>query len=151
MSYLNTAYPTLNVPSMPSSTHLGYSTNNIYPNFPPLMSDGRTVLASFQPESATNQFLLEKLGIKSNWEYRQYLQNNAKDIMKYNCMNMSNDVGYINRFDGSAQGPNVPQTFTSMSESNKNQSDLMNMYLSREKMNEKTDNSMPMPQYQMLK
>ena len=150
MSYLNTAYPSLNIPSMPPSTHLGYSSNNIYPNFPPLMSDGRTVLASFQPESATNQYLLEKLGMKSNWEYRQYLQKNAKDIMKYNCMNMSNDVGYINRFDGSSHGPNVPQTFTSMTESNKNQSDLMNMYLSRETLNKKTDNSSAMPQYRML-
>ena len=149
MSYLTTAYPTLNS-SMPNPVNLGYSTNNIYPNFPPIMSDGRTVSASFQPESATNQFLIEKLGIKSNWEYRQYLQKNAKDIMKYNCINMANDVGYTSRFDGGAHGPNVPQTFTSMTDSNANQSDLLSMYLSRDEMNKKTDNTVAMPQYKLL-
>jgi hypothetical protein len=114
------------------------------------MSDGRTILASYQPESASNQSLLEKLEISSNWQYRYYLQNNAKDIMKYNCMNMANDVGYINRFDKGSQGPNVPQTFTSMTDSSRNPSDLMQLYMSRDQLNERRNTETPIPQYQLL-
>ena len=140
MSFLESAYSTLNVPDALEPTQLGYSTNNVYANFPPLMSDGRNIISGFQPESATNQFLLEKLGIQSNWQYRQYLQNNAKDIMKYNCMNMANDVGYINRFDGESKGPNVPTSFTTMSDNTRsNQSDLMQTYLSREQLQQKLE------------
>ena len=150
MSSIDSVYPTLNVPSMPEPSQLGYSTNNVYANFPPIMSDGRTILASYQPESATNHFLLQKLGITSNWQYRYYLQNNAKDIMKFNCMNMANDVGYINRFDGRAQGPNVPQTFTSMSDNRKNSSDLMDMYMSRNQLDQRRNTDVPTPQYKLL-
>jgi len=139
MSFLESAYSTLNVPDALEPTQLGYSTNNVYANFPPLMSDGRTIISGFQPESATNQFLLEKLGIQSNWQYRQYLQNNAKDIMKYNCMNMANDVGYINRFDGESKGPNVPTSFTTMSDNTRSKSDLMQTYLSREELQQKRE------------
>jgi len=150
MSYLDSIYSEINAPSMPQPSQLGYSTNNVYENFPPLMSDGRTILASHQPESATNQYLLEKLGINSNWQYRYYLQNNAKDIMKYNCMNMANDVGYINRFDKGSQGPNVPQTFTSMSDSSRNSSDLMDLYLSRNQLDERRNVINPVSQYKLL-
>jgi len=39
---------------------------------------------SWQPQSITNTKIHTNAGITSNWKYRQYLQNNAKDIMKYN-------------------------------------------------------------------
>jgi hypothetical protein len=38
----------------------------------------------YQPESLVNTNLQQSSNIKSNWEYRQYLQKNANDIMKYN-------------------------------------------------------------------
>jgi hypothetical protein len=64
--------------------YLGYntSTNNVYPTFPPLMSDGRELKSFWQPEAATNNILLKREGIKSNWEYRKYLQANAVNLMK---------------------------------------------------------------------
>jgi hypothetical protein len=39
---------------------------------------------SWQPQALTNTKIHSDAGITSNWKYRQYLQNNAKDIMKYN-------------------------------------------------------------------
>lgn len=74
--------------------YLGYSTNNVYPSFPPLMSDGRAVIASWQPEATINESLIKANGIKSNWEYRQFLQNNAVSIMKRNYIDSANDIGY---------------------------------------------------------
>jgi hypothetical protein len=38
----------------------------------------------YQAESVVNTNLQKNSEIKSNWTYRQYLQNNANDIMKYN-------------------------------------------------------------------
>jgi hypothetical protein len=38
----------------------------------------------YQAESVVNTNIQNNDGIKSNWTYRQYLQNNANDIMKYN-------------------------------------------------------------------
>lgn len=38
----------------------------------------------YQAESVVNTNLQKNGGISSNWNYRQYLQKNANDIMKYN-------------------------------------------------------------------
>ena len=75
----------------------GYSTNNKYPDFPPLMADGRSVMASWQPETEANQAILQRNGIKTNWEYRQFLTNNAPEIMKRNFIESATDVGYYER------------------------------------------------------
>jgi len=48
--------------SLPPSA-LGYHTHNKYEGFPPLMSDGRTVTASFQPEAVLNEHLLRETGV----------------------------------------------------------------------------------------
>lgn len=40
----------------------------------------------WQPDSAVNQKIQVETGIQSNWKYRQYMQNNASHIMKYNTM-----------------------------------------------------------------
>ncbi len=39
---------------------------------------------SWQPQAVTNTKIHANEGITSNWKYRQYLQNNAKQIMKLN-------------------------------------------------------------------
>jgi hypothetical protein len=75
------------------SAPLGYNTNNKYPEFPPLMSDGRAVTASFQPESAINNDIINKNNIKSNWEYRQFLTKNATQLMEQNFVEACNDTG----------------------------------------------------------
>lgn len=57
--------------------------NNIHSEMPANMADGR-VWSSWQPEAAVNAKIQQQEGIKSNWEYRQYLQKNANHIMTYN-------------------------------------------------------------------
>tara|TARA_B110001454_G_C12712490_1_gene431270 strand:- start:2213 stop:2701 length:489 start_codon:yes stop_codon:yes gene_type:complete len=57
--------------------------NNIHFNLPPLMSDGRKY-ANFDPACKANNKLRQSLGIKNNYEYRQWLINNAKTLIKYN-------------------------------------------------------------------
>jgi len=131
--------------SIPSSS-LGYNTNNKYSKFPPLMSDGRSVVASWQPESIINAELIETNKIKSNWEYRQYLQKNAKQIMEYNFHESATDVGYYKRHidipsiqSNVVNGPHkMPYMFTSGLDNTKPfgyaSSDLKQMYLSREQL-----------------
>ena len=101
----------------------GYSTNNIYAGVPPLMSDGRAVTASYQPESIQNDILVKESGVKSNWEYRQYLTNNAVKLMDRNFEESANDIGFIDqRNAGFIQRPAFQH----------DGSDLKQLYLSRE-------------------
>lgn len=89
--YIAVVHPT--VQDLPKSAR-GYAANNMYPGFPPLMNDGRALIASWQPEAVTNNNLLKANGIKSNWEYRRYLTHNAKDIIRRDFQEAANDVGY---------------------------------------------------------
>ena len=38
----------------------------------------------WNPDSLNNKKILANTGIQSNWNYRQYIQKNANQIMKYN-------------------------------------------------------------------
>ena len=117
---------------------LGYGTNPVYPGFPPIMMDGRAIVASDQPEAVLNNALIKELGIQSNWQYRNYLTQNAADIMRYNYRESSNDVGYFKRYTDTAKGYNVPFIYPSfISEVKPNgyqTSDLKQAYLSREQL-----------------
>lgn len=119
---------------------LGYHSNNQYDGFPPLMSDGRAITASYQPEAVLNNYLLKETGLKSNWEYRRYLTNQAKDIMKYNCIQSANDAGYYRRFinNDSEKAYSTPYIYPSYVDTSKPQgyetSDLKEIYLSREQL-----------------
>lgn len=86
----------------------GYAANNVYPGFPPLMNDGRALIASWQPEAVDNQNLIRTSGVKSNWEYRKYLTHNAKSIIEMNFEEAANDSGYNNN------GGNNPTMLSSM-------------------------------------
>ena len=142
---LDCAYPIIKE-TIPA-TSLGYSTNNVYPNFPPLMNDGRPVTATWQPEAAINEDLIERNNIKSNWEYRKFLTENSKTIMEYNFRESSSDIGYYKRpidlpniQSSSIKGDikNTPYTFPSISDNTRpegySSSDLKDMYLSREQL-----------------
>jgi len=48
---------------------------------------------SWQPQAITNTKIHADAEITSNWKYRQYLQNNAKNIMKYNSNEYINASG----------------------------------------------------------
>ena len=47
------------------------------------MSDGRN-FATWQPGAIVNEEIKVRENIKTNWQYRQYLTNNADSIIKYN-------------------------------------------------------------------
>lgn len=137
-----------NLDHLPKSAQ-GYSTNNKYPDFPPLMCDGRCMIASWQPEADANNAILQRNGIKSNWEYRQFLTNNAPEIMRRNFIESATDVGYYERNATEIGEPNFkpisatstsrPFVYSSILEpashlGNVN-TDLKADYLSREQLN----------------
>ena len=88
-------HPTIS--ELPKS-HYGYTSNNVYPGVPPLMADGRSLIASWQPESTANDKLLKENGITSNWEYRKFMTQNAPQIIRRNFIESANDIGYYDRF-----------------------------------------------------
>jgi hypothetical protein len=69
--------------------------NNIHFNFPPIMEDGRNY-SSYQPDAIINNKIQLHENIQTNWEYRQYLQQNALNIMKYNSSEYCYDLGLPN-------------------------------------------------------
>lgn len=114
--------------------------NNIYFNYPPIMNDGRNY-ASWQPEAVVNERIQQNQGIQSNWEYRQYLQNNATQIMSYNtqesCYELGMDPHYTSDVNPSS---NVPYRFRGTFDTQTPgfgycNSDLKTPYLSREQLN----------------
>lgn len=134
------AYPKIKE-TIPQS-RLGYHSNNKYDGFPPLMSDGRSITASWQPEAVLNNYLLKEIDVQTNWQYRQYMIKNAKDIMKYNCVQSSNDAGYIKRYDdlmSASSNYSTPYIVPSYTDQKTDQpgyqtSDLKETYLTREQL-----------------
>lgn len=126
--YISNA-PTLVIPR----SSLGYRTNNKYKSFPPLMSDGRSIISSLNNENQINQMLLSNNGITSNWQYRQYLMKNANTIMEYNYREAANDTGYS--ILPSKKETNLIDTYDFLE--HLKQSDLKTMYLTREQLSAK--------------
>ena len=134
------AYPKIKE-TIPQS-RLGYHSNNKYDGFPPLMSDGRSITASWQPEAVLNNYLLKEIDVQTNWQYRQYMIKNAKDIMKYNCVQASNDAGYIKRYadlQNNSETYSTPYLVSSFTDNSTpvgyQSSDLKDTYLTREQLN----------------
>ena len=114
--------------------------NNIHFNFPPIMADGRN-FASWQPDAVINQRIQKQEHIKSNWQYRRYLQNNGTQIMNYNNLEACYDLGLDPHVQtGKTPSNNVPHAFKSAFDTTTPgfgycNSDLKNPYLSREQLN----------------
>ncbi len=68
------------------------ASNNIHFDYPPLMSDGRNY-TNWTPMSKKNEEHFKNSGIKSNFEYRQYLVRNADSIMKHNMKDVCDSCG----------------------------------------------------------
>jgi hypothetical protein len=136
-SSYESAYPPIKETLPPSS--LGYHSNSKYDGFPPLMSDGRSITASYQPEAVLNNHLLKEIGVETNWQYRQYLIKNATEIVKYNRLQTANDAGYFKRYgDDDSSSYSTPYLYQTPGSKQKPQgyssSDLKDMYLSREQL-----------------
>ena len=127
-------------------TYYGYTTNNKHESFPPLMQDGRSIISSWQPEYHLNQRLIKDNNIRSNWEYRAYLQTNAKAIMDSNFRLSSNDTGFtVNpEYKSSIESNKLsnietyPYSYKSIMDDNRPKgyvlSDLKSDYLTREQL-----------------
>ena len=81
------------------SQNYGYTMNNKYPNFPPLMNDTRNLIASYQPLTNIENKYVKEANTTSNMDYRKYLMDNAKSIMQQEIRQACNDVGYYSPFD----------------------------------------------------
>jgi len=144
---LEAAYPVIKE-SIPAS-HLGYKTNNRYDGFPPLMSDGRSVVAGAGSETLHQNSILKQMNSNlestssiNNAQYREYMVKNARKIMEADFRNASNDVGYYERFaDQIRQDRPVsggPYLYKSVEEKAQplgySESDLKSIYLTREEL-----------------
>lgn len=69
--------------------------NNTYYTMEPQQELQNTAYSLSHPDGsgASNNKIIIDTGIKSNWSYRQYMQKNANQIMKYNTMQTINDSG----------------------------------------------------------
>ena len=117
--------------------------NNIYYSFPPLMNDGRN-FASWQPGAVLNNELKKSANIKTNWEYRQYLTENADNIIKINQTQSCNNCGCCPYLESNLNNNNNNDPYlynTDCYVKNNNcqpigyeNSDLKDLYLSREQL-----------------
>lgn len=134
--------------------YLGYSVNNQYGNFPPLMSDGRTSIASWQPEAVRNNELLKSNDIKSNNAYRNFLTKNGNQIMKLDFMSSLNDVGFYKRYADQPKHDVSPYLYKSYLDDSQpdgySNSDLKDLYVSREQLQARKVSPI-ITQYELLK
>ena len=116
------------------------ASNNYNFNYPPLMSDGRN-WSAWQPSAVINNRIRKQEGIKSSWDYRQFLTNNGLEIMKYNTMESCYTLGLNPHVEtGKTPSQNVPYVYKNVFDTSKPgygycNSDLKNPYLSREQLN----------------
>jgi len=134
---LKNAYPPLSQTPVPV---YGFQTHNLYKDVPPRMNDGRVLVASWQPEAVSNKNLLEDTRIKSNWQYRKFLTENAQSIIQQNKAESLNDIGYVARFATMPPQPSaMPHSYKSYLDTSKpfgyETSNLKEMYLSAEQLN----------------
>ena len=108
--------------------------NNIHFDFPPIMADGRNY-ATWQPGAVINKEIRQDAGIKTNWQYRQYLTENADSIIRTNQLEACNDCcACPARYGNNQQLSNTPFLYKSCVDDRQpygyEDSDLKNLYLS---------------------
>ena len=110
--------------------------NNIHFDFPAIMSDGRN-FATWQPGNVISEKIREEANIKTNWNYRKYLTENADQIIKHNQLSACDECcACPARYGDNQNQPNSNTPFLYKSCSDATQphgyetSDLKNMYLS---------------------
>lgn len=106
--------------------------NNIHFDFPPIMSDGRN-FTKWQPGAVINQQIREENSIKTNWQYRQYLTENANSIIKSNQIEACDECCYCPALRNGEPISNTPFLYKSCMDKSQpygyENSDLKNVYL----------------------
>lgn len=113
--------------------------NNIHFNIPPLMSDGRHY-TTFDPSCKANNELRDSLGIKNNYQYRQWLINNSTSVAKHNKKLACNESSQC--IVEAAQAPSYQKyLFKNCADDSRpygyEESDLKNMYVTRKALQSK--------------
>ena len=108
--------------------------NNIHFDFPPIMADGRNY-ASWQPGSVLSEKIRQDAGIKSNWNYRKYMVENADNIIRQNqaaaCDQCCSCPAKYGNDQPNGSGPFLYKSCTDKSQPYGYEgSDLKNQYLS---------------------
>jgi hypothetical protein len=111
--------------------------NNIHFNFPPLMNDGRNY-SNYEAGASLDNKLKQEANIKTNSDYRKYLQNNADLIIKNNQLSACDDCCTSPYYSLTTQ--NLPTTKPYIFDSivsdvqpyGYETSDLKNIYLSKQ-------------------
>ena len=108
--------------------------NNIHFDYPALMSDGR-LFTSRDPACMRNTMIKQSAGINDNYQYRQYLTQNAENIIKTNAINSSDQCCFSKNLHYKKKPTNNKYIYQSCSDSTApygyESSDLKNVYLTR--------------------
>lgn len=112
--------------------------NNIHFDYPALMSDGRNY-TNWDPACEKNKFLIAKNDIQSNFQYRQFLTNNANNLIKTNKKQACDNCGVCDYGHPLQKNTNNGKyLYKSVSDQHQpygyETSDLKNLYLSREQL-----------------
>lgn len=97
--------------------------------------------SSYQPESQVNQIIQQENKLNSSWKYRQYLQKNANDIMKYNTMQyMYTSGNNPHAVTNKTPSNNIPFMYKNIHDTSSpafglNNSDLKRDYMTKESIN----------------
>ena len=103
--------------------------------------------AGWQPDATINNKIHVNSGITTNWKYRQYIQNNANHIMKYNTMeyiyssgNNPYAIADMDPNNGNTESNGVPYKFSSLYDprlpnyTSLNNSDLKQDFIKKQQM-----------------
>ena len=107
--------------------------NNQYYNFPANMNDGRNY-AEWRPEAVLDATIRERHHIKTNWNYRKFLQNNSDEIIQSNQYLACDECGRCPYYN-TGKIRNIPYLFRNIIDQTKpfgyETSDQKELYLSR--------------------
>lgn len=112
--------------------------NNVFTNVPANMADGRFLKDLKVDQDVLNKETMEELNMKTNGDYRKYLQNNAASIMKTNSITSHSNTGnmiYFKPNDSHNPPFHYDNSLDRRQPAGYNDSDLKNYYLSREQLN----------------
>jgi len=114
--------------------------NNAFFSQPAMMGDGR-MFTAYTSSAETDEVIKRFEKIQTNWSYRQYLQNHANEIRKYNNAECFYELG-LNPNTEIVSGSNTPKLYNSVHDATQPKvgycnSDLKNYYLSRTQLNAK--------------
>jgi hypothetical protein len=111
--------------------------NNIHFDYPPLMSDGRNY-TDWNPSCEINKQFIKNHNIQTNYQYRQFLINNAKKIKESNMVSACDNCGVCNYGYPFNADYNGKYLFKSCFDKHRPYgyecSDLKNAYLSRQEL-----------------